>query len=1651
MTYKSADIPVLLFPLKIEARFIGVQPRQLWLRVFPDEAFLQSHNPALTAQERADAFSFKALDDVIEVKKETWNDLVSKYGAYRAAYLVQISISELEKQAKSPEEYEVIANADAEFYYKGLPEQLVAYLYPTLEDKPIMVEGKIINERDRLLIFKENTIETEDKNWLTNFDEAKLQGMAFVVEDEALGDYEKFERIIVTGFYYRNKDEENPTKSADALKELFDNHLYTEGLSFLDYGTATNNLGREKSAYSVRDEFDAEASFDSMVQAYSNEELQNAVGSNLAQGLGIGEEDFKYFKQADIKTTNFAHFFQKLSWFALGGEHLQKLFGDTISSAAHERLWRHYSEHVKARGLYPCIKIGDQPYGILPVGRTQEMLTVENITTILGENQNLNDSVLMKTYLIIALLLREWKKMLSLDTDRSVPRIEDTEDTLTEIHKILSMEPSSSILQLRTLSYDKIKGKLPRWLQEAANIPAPLALIPVGQVYDILQNRTEGNVHLKFDSIENDAQKIFNLFSKILKKVGNNDDYFGFLTQAKEQEQFRQNPLLNLGNVKATSFDDMELTIQQEELEYLEAFFTQIQEDANNISPTGKLNRQLSYTYQGTNEQNEAVDLTIYTDLFLYNKEASLFSDLLLRSFSNAIALYNRTIYFQPNNEDLVGFTAYHIHAIKKKEGDSIHTNNIILEIRATRSNGSTKDIKIKSPIKGIIQPSCVRVEKEGEEDKHYGICIKEGDIIRPGQALFKVCEVESYKRILGEFAETGFHFLNEFECNIILNSSWSVEDDSFKVKDVFHGNGELLIVFEEDYQLKFPALYTIKESVVKKDTEISDGDILFKINNKMKYLELLKSGTYNTLDDISIQYDLPIKKLQSVINEVIDLNSYRLDAWASSLANARLKEMRQKTESKKGIYFGAYGWLENLEKDTERIVTEEIIYEDNEGDDDGEKVVKEIFLLDENRNDDGGIIHCPSPAQSLTATIFKNSYLSHEDEVESSNPFTLNLTSDRIQKSERFMEGIRQDQPIEALLGYQLERMLHDKGMNTDIYTLREKYPLEVNIVNRADNNPDVGFTQLSVIDGLKVIEASKNPITADTFNKDLKNCIDKLEDTLDGSLDHLFFEAGYQLTQRNLSQSAAAMDAAKGLIAPPVTDALKTKIPGVGIQHKLIYVFPKSTKTHSISNCRAFIEPVLEEWLELQLGSLDKIGCIVELLDEEGIVVETNAVKLSDLNITHLDFLYLSDQEVSDGASELELCIINKLPVFDKKLRYRITKQAPAECQSLTQAIEVAQYTFHLLTKSRGLKTEDIGQEEAPIQDWNSLEQIKNNRFLRLLNELKIWKSNPNTYNEQLSKLDLTEAKRAWITKTDIDLDKIGVELTTMITVVEEALLDFDKKLEAQIDFDQTFRVLEKVAKTLFGKAFILLPPAKVSANLNPLLTNEMQERLIGNTEVSTGNWGQERIQTWIQELAQVKENMEVFEEWQMVKYAWQQTTAENSKYRVAQFPSGTNYPWLGLSKNEIQNLLNSEVYKNVGVYQAPDEAKPYPMDGEAYYPEGSNCVMFYSDQPIDFNETQFGIVIEEFSEHIPNEQLETGMSFHYNAPNNEAPQVLLLAVSSPFTEEGDTWNEDKLRDIIFDTMDLMKIRMIDLDAMQDYGYVLPMTNLTHIPTVN
>jgi hypothetical protein len=94
-----------------------------------------------------------------------------------------------------------------------------------------------------------------------------------------------------------------------------------------------------------------------------------------------------------------------------------------------------------------------------------------------------------------------------------------------------------------------------------------------------------------------------------------------------------------------------------------------------------------------------------------------------------------------------------------------------------------------------------------------------------------------------------------------------------------------------------------------------------------------------------------------------------------------------------------------------------------------------------------------------------------------------------------------------------------------------------------------------------------------------------------------------------------------------------------------------------------------------------------------------------------------------------------------------------------------------------------------------------------------------------------------------------------------------------------------------------------------------------------------------------------------------------------------------------------------------------------------------------PLDPTRTLAGLLIEHFTEVLPSPVKTTGLAFHYDQPNASPPQVIALAVPP---RPGEQWTLGMLEAVVRETLELAKLRMVDLDALQEAGHFVPATYL-------
>jgi hypothetical protein len=112
----------------------------------------------------------------------------------------------------------------------------------------------------------------------------------------------------------------------------------------------------------------------------------------------------------------------------------------------------------------------------------------------------------------------------------------------------------------------------------------------------------------------------------------------------------------------------------------------------------------------------------------------------------------------------------------------------------------------------------------------------------------------------------------------------------------------------------------------------------------------------------------------------------------------------------------------------------------------------------------------------------------------------------------------------------------------------------------------------------------------------------------------------------------------------------------------------------------------------------------------------------------------------------------------------------------------------------------------------------------------------------------------------------------------------------------------------------------------------------------------------------------------------------------------------------------------------------------DPAVFVPQGDFLsVVRQLPENYDAATAQSGFVIDEWNEVITNKIETTGIAIHYNQPNTEPPQCILLAVSPNVDGR---WDWDDLVETLTDTFDRAKRRAVEPDFLRTtpYAQLLP-----------
>ncbi|MFC9397447.1 hypothetical protein ACFTWS_30430 [Streptomyces sp. NPDC057027] len=333
----------------------------------------------------------------------------------------------------------------------------------------------------------------------------------------------------------------------------------------------------------------------------------------------------------------------------------------------------------------------------------------------------------------------------------------------------------------------------------------------------------------------------------------------------------------------------------------------------------------------------------------------------------------------------------------------------------------------------------------------------------------------------------------------------------------------------------------------------------------------------HETMSALKALAPLPGEELERLLAQNLDTTSHRLDAWITSLATKRLAWLRRPGSSYRyGCHLGGYGWLLDVvpraaqppqvpvERRPEGERTDPLAAP-------GTATPWRLFEA----TDTAGPIHAPSLAQATTAAVLRAAQRAHGDLPDA--PTAIDLPSRRARTASWILDGVRQGQPLGALLGYRFERALQDHPIRTLASWTDRFRELAPTTATHVDHDGTVSETIAAhdVVDGLRLhrrraagrldlVRDVGVPATAAEELAALKTVLDELDDAADAVADALLVEGVHQAVQGNPLRAGATLDAmGNGEAPPPELESLRTPRTGDAITHRVIVLLPEPSGT--------------------------------------------------------------------------------------------------------------------------------------------------------------------------------------------------------------------------------------------------------------------------------------------------------------------------------------------------------------------------------------------------------------------------------------------------------------------------------------------------------
>jgi hypothetical protein len=771
-----------------------------------------------------------------------------------------------------------------------------------------------------------------------------------------------------------------------------------------------------------------------------------------------------------------------------------------------------------------------------------------------------------------------------------------------------------------------------------------------------------------------------------------------------------------------------------------------------------------------------------------------------------------------------------------------------------------------------------------------------------------------------------------------------------------------------------------------------------------------LDATPYSRLDEMRASLKalaaLPTAELDRLVTETLDAFSHRIDAWATSFANERLTAER----SGGGVatQVGGYAWLEEVRpqpgrgsiggEEAHAIARLDADHADATG---GPASRGEV---QEPHTDNGGFIHAPSIVQAEVGAVLRCGYLSHRNEPEEAQ-LAVNLTSGRVNRALRLIDGVRQGQPLGALLGYRVESALHAAGLDQYIQPLRDAYPIVANKLTQPPAATESAGAS-NVVDGLALQRAWATGTVSVNGGvpSGVEDVLDALTDDLDALGDLSIAEGVFQAMRGNYARGGGMLDALSRGDHPPEPEVVRTDPAGRDVTHRIATLLVGDPAAAG-GGVRAQVEPQLDAWVGSQLPEPADVRCSASYIDANGAINET-VVRLDHLDLDPLDVLALADGADVGAGSELEQRIAHAargvwgVDPSEVMLDFERAGSWSSGEVSFGELLLVARALRDLVGHARPLRSTDLFEPGRPDAAEQEDLTARAGTATAALDAAVTALSAATTATAQRAALLDAAALGAM---GSIPVSRFGTDVDATAALQAQADSVLAQLTKRQAAATAAADPVERIQAAL-GESFVVLPRFRFGTAAD----GTELDTALGATAQLLGTDVDARVR-WFQQLTHVRAAVSRIDAADTL--AALVTGVEQPDFQIAQWPPLGQGPdrWLALT----------------------------PEQGDPPQPSGRVALAARLSDSFDPAKWLSGLLLDEWVERVPDPVQTTGVAFHYEEPDSRAPQALLLAVCP---DQRLAWDNDLVLATVNETLDLAKIRSVDLEGLNDLGQIIP-----------